>query len=292
MSTNVFLTFKQASLNSNQVDVLLHKGTEPPFSSETNVSLARGSYLCRLCGRALFRSSQKFISQCGWPSFDGEITGAIQRVSDKDGRRTEILCSRCKGHLGHVFIGEGLTSQNIRYCVNGMSLDFVTDLNVVDSDEVIVAGGCFWGVEALLAQEPGVVKTEVGYCGGHLEAPSYEQVCQGDSGHYEAVRLLFDKQKTTLEQVLKVFFECHDPFQSEGQGADIGNQYQSAVFYYNLGQKETAASLLEQLKHHGRLPATVLLAVRAFWAAEAYHQQYFEKNHQPISCHRRVKRFF
>lgn len=115
---------KLKKLNSEEEYVILHKGTEAPFSGIYNTHKEKGIYTCKQCGKALFKSTDKFDSQCGWPSFDDAIKGAVKEQIDKDGRRTEIVCAYCDAHLGHVFRGEEYTEKNTRHCVNSISLNF------------------------------------------------------------------------------------------------------------------------------------------------------------------------
>lgn len=282
---------KSKSLPQTALHIIRDKGTEYPFSGSLNDMEELGTYLCRQCGLALFRSHDKFHSGCGWPSFDEEIPHAVSHQLDKDGQRIEILCNRCQAHLGHVFKGEQLTAKNIRYCVNSMSLEFVDDPHVNDTEEAIFAAGCFWGVEALFKKLHGVLKTEVGYTGGHLEKPTYSQVCEGRTGHVEAIRVLYDKAKLAYDDLVKYFFEIHDPTQISGQGPDLGEQYHSVIFYFDDKQKTIAEKYLKELEMRGLKIATKILPVKTFWPAEDYHQDYYTKTGKQPYCHRYTKRF-
>jgi peptide-methionine (R)-S-oxide reductase len=114
-------------LSSFEKKVIINKGTERPFTGEYWDHFEDGTYKCKQCGSDLYKSSSKFESHCGWPSFDDEIEGAVKRIPDSDGVRTEIVCAKCGGHLGHVFIGEGFTHKNTRHCVNSVSISFIPE---------------------------------------------------------------------------------------------------------------------------------------------------------------------
>jgi len=285
------MILKTKSLPPLALKIIRDKSTEYPFSGEYNDAEEAGTYLCRQCGLALFRSQTKFHSGCGWPSFDEELPEAVKRLPDPDGHRIEIVCARCDAHLGHAFQNEGFTKKNLRHCVNSISLDFVPNNSVNDTEEVIFAAGCFWGVEYFFKKLDGVLKTEVGYSGGHKTEPTYEEVCSGNTGHLEAIRVIYDPLKLSFEKLVQYFFEIHDPTQVDGQGPDKGEQYLSVIFYYSDEQKKSAEQLKSALKKKGLTVATRILPVSVFWRAEQYHQNYYEKTGKQPYCHHYVKRF-
>ncbi|WP_232526812.1 methionine-R-sulfoxide reductase [Marinilabilia rubra] len=127
------IRFNFKELTPEEEYVIINKGTERPFTGKFNDHYKEGIYTCKRCGAHLYKSSAKFDGHCGWPSFDDEIDGAVKRVPDADGRRTEIICARCDAHLGHVFIGEGFTSKNTRHCVNSISMEFIP-ADSIDND--------------------------------------------------------------------------------------------------------------------------------------------------------------
>lgn len=281
---------KYNPLSENEKRVIIEKGTEAPFSGDLLSEEREGTYVCRQCGAALYHSTDKFESGCGWPSFDDKIDGAVLRVPDADGRRTEIVCANCKGHLGHVFMGEGFTPKNTRHCVNSISMDFIpSELQL--EEKAIFAGGCFWGVEYYLQKHEGVKSVVSGYTGGKLKDPDYQDVSRGNTGHYEAVEVIYDPKLVDYETLAKTFFEIHDPTQKNGQGPDIGKQYRSAIFYLDEEQKAIAEDLIGRLKKKGYKIATKVLPGDTFYEAEDYHQDYYFKKGTLPYCHGYVKRF-
>ncbi|MDA3838608.1 MAG: bifunctional methionine sulfoxide reductase B/A protein [Candidatus Delongbacteria bacterium] len=279
---------KLNNLTPEEERVILDKGTEMAYSGEYDKFYDKGIYTCAQCNAPLYKSEDKFNSGCGWPSFDDEITGAVKRTVDTDGRRTEITCTNCGGHLGHVFEGENLTDKDTRHCVNSISMDFIPGDNI---KRAYFAGGCFWGVEYYMEKIDGVIGVVSGYMGGDVDDPTYRDVTSGTSGHYESVEVTYDDRKTNFEVLAKEFFEIHDPTQANGQGPDIGEQYKSVVFYSNEKEKIVTEKLINILKSNGYKVVTIIKQVVEFYDAEDYHQNYYENKGSLPYCHSKEKRF-
>ncbi len=272
---------KYNPLTPEEERVIIHKGTEAPFTGALLNNKETGTYICKRCNAPLYHSSDKFDSGCGWPSFDDEIPGAVTRKADPDGRRIEILCSHCGAHLGHVFTGEGFTPKDTRHCVNSISMKFIPQ----KPDTAYFASGCFWGTEYYMMKAPGVISTAVGFMGGHVDHPTYEQVCTKTTGHLETTQVVFDANLTNYEELVRLFFETHDFTQTNGQGPDIGPQYRSFIFFRNKEQKEIAEKYVRILTDKGYKVATTLQEASVFWKAEEYHQQYYEHKGGRPYCH-------
>lgn len=154
--------------------------------------------------------------------------------------------------------------------------------------DMVLAGGCFWGVEDLLRKIPGILDTEVGYAGGHTPDPTYQTVKQGNTGHAEAVRITYDPLKISFSQILDLFFRMHDPTTKNRQGNDVGSQYRSAIFYSDLEEKELAEKAIQEEATKGRWTrplATTVEELKRFYPAEEFHQDYLLKNPGGYTCH-------
>jgi peptide methionine sulfoxide reductase msrA/msrB len=279
-------------LSDLEKSVMFEKHTERAFTGEYDDFYDTGDFACKNCGVLLYSSTAKFNAGCGWPAFDDCYPDAIQYNQDPDGRRVEIVCNNCKIHLGHVFEGEHLTDKNTRHCVNSVSVKFVKREEKKENIKELVLGcGCFWGVEFYLKKLEGVVGTMVGYSGGEREYPDYEDVCTGKSGHYEVVKVTYDSTKLTFEDLVKYFFEIHNFEQEDGQGNDIGEQYQSVIFYANVIEQNKAQNVIDELIDMDYNVATRLLPAKSFYEGELYHQDYYEKNGHLPYCHTYKKIF-
>ena len=265
--------------------------TERAFTGTMWKSETKGTYYCATCGNKLFKSDQKFVSSCGWPSFfEQENKNSIWFKPDNSYgmQRTEALCGRCDSHLGHLF-DDGPEPTGKRYCMNAISLDFVPDAiatNSGNSETIVLGGGCFWCVEAVYENLDGVTKVVSGYAGGSVENPSYEEVCTGRTGAAEVIEITYDKTKTNLDEIFKVFFTVHDPTTLNRQGADVGTQYRSVIFYKNENEKKAAQDLIKDLNKEvfDNKIVTTLEPLKKFYKAEEYHQGYYENNKNKPYC--------
>jgi len=283
---------KYVHLTSDEAKVMLHHGTEAPFVGAYVNTTEKGTYYCKQCHAPLFRSNDKFASDCGWPSFDDAIKGALKFQVDPDGQRMEVLCANCGAHLGHLFLNEGFTPKEKRYCINSIAMVFVPYQKPDPLQTAYFAAGCFWGSEYFFSQQKGVVKTTVGYMGGKVKNPTYEEVSSHKTGHFETVNVEYNPQLVSYEALVKLFFEMHDFTQTDGQGVDIGPQYRSVIFYDSPYQRNIAENVIHYLTVKGYHVATMLIPVTTFWKAEDYHQHYYETQGGSPSCHRLNEQLF
>ena len=275
-------------LTPEEERIIVDKGTEMPFSGEYYDMKKEWTYICRRCNTPLYRSTDKFDSGCGWPSFDDAIPWRVKQILDEDGIRTEITCATCGAHLGHVFVGEQLTDKNTRHCVNSLSMKFVSEV-IPDpvSQIAYFGGGCFWCVEAVMQQLKWVTEVQSGFMWGRRPHPTYEQICTWVSGHIEIVKVIYDPAVVTYDTLLNAFFATHDPTSLDKQWWDAGEQYRSVIFYANESQKEEAEKKIAALDAEHVYDEPIVTEVRAaetFWSAEWYHQNYYNQHANKPYC--------
>lgn len=274
------------TLSPEQFRVMFEKATEPSFRGIYNDFWEQGVYLCAACGSVLFSSADKYDHGTGWPSFKATFSEAnIEYESDYSAglSRIEVRCSNCGAHLGHLFF-DGPPPTGRHYCINSVALKFIPEAEARDwlPERAIFAAGCFWGVEYKFSQLPGVLATAAGFTGGHKKDPSYEDVCSGKTGHAEAVEIVYDPKRIAYEELVRKFFNFHDPTQLNRQGPDVGSQYRSAIFYRNEAQRQVAQRIKEEIEksglYGGKKIVTEIVPLKTFYRAEEYHQQYYLKN--------------
>ncbi len=297
------------NLTDIQKYVTQHDGTERAFDNEYWDNKREGIYVDIISGEPLFSSVDKFDSGTGWPSFTKPISES-EIAAKKDSKlgmtRTEVRSKTADSHLGHVFDDGPSDKGGKRFCINSASLKFIakedlkkegygeylklfaTDKTGDNIEKAVLAGGCFWGMEELLRQQEGVIDVKAGYAGGLIPNPTYETVKTGLSGHAESVEITFDRNKTSFEEILRFFFQIHDPTTLNRQGNDRGSQYRSAIFYQNEEQKNAAEKIISQANNSGAFPGeivTQISKVDGFYEAEDYHQDYLQKNPGGYTCH-------
>ncbi|MFG0331669.1 MAG: bifunctional methionine sulfoxide reductase B/A protein [Phycisphaerales bacterium] len=279
-----------SKLDEESYRVTQKAGTEAPFCGNLLDNKKEGAYCCIVCGLPLFSSEHKFKSGTGWPSFfqpfDADHVG--ERPDTSHGMtRVEIVCNRCEAHLGHVF-EDGPRPTGLRFCLNSASLKFYekgeerpAESRPIETAVAYFAGGCFWGIEHYFQKGPGVISAESGYMQGVIDNPTYKQVCYEDTGHAEAVKVVYDPKRISYRELLEAFFIMHDPTQLNRQGPDVGSQYRSGIYTANEEQERDAKAYIAELQASGRTGGKTIVTevepAETFYPAEEYHQDYIEK---------------
>lgn len=297
--------------------VVCNSDTEPAFQNKYWNHKEDGIYVDVASGEPLFSSLDKFDSGSGWPSFTKPIEkeNVVEHEDRSFGmRRVEVRSKHGDSHLGHVFDDGPRDKGGLRFCINSASLRFVPleqmekegygdylkafekagkwprkgkeagKQGAVKTEEVYLAGGCFWGMQHILRKIPGVLETDVGYTGGKVKNATY----RNHEGHAEAVRVKYDPAKLSFHQLLRWYFRMHDPTTLDRQGNDVGSSYRSAIFYKSEEQRKTAEEFkvkLQKVGGWGKPIVTEVVAAGEYWKAEEDHQDYLERIPNGYTCH-------
>lgn len=271
-------------LTPEQFQIARLKGTERAGTGAFCERHEPGLYGCVCCGTPLFDSRVKFDSGTGWPSFGQPVKeNAIKYEKDTSYGmvRVEVMCNTCDAHQGHVF-PDGPEPSGLRYCINSASMQL---LETETESTAVFGGGCFWCTEAVFQRLNGVSHVESGYTGGHIKNPTYREVCNGNTGHAEVIKVTFDPKVISYADLLRIHLTTHDPTTLNRQGYDRGTQYRSGVYFQSEEEEKTAREVIEEMGTYFDDPiVTEIEPLGAYYTAEVYHQDYYNQNSSQGYC--------